>query len=262
MKYLNLLLLFFCCLLSSGLFAQTPKQIENELLRSFKRIDYWDQQRSKDTSMAWFDSLEKANDVFGKKLKAYTQKYPATITCPFNLLKKNYVDISSSTDGLFRIYSWDTWTGGTMHFFESVFQWKSGTNIFSKLDTPMQEGDNRPNYNKVYTLKVKDKSYYLAVWLDIGSTKDVADGIHIFTIVNGELTDAKLIKTQSGLHSELSYDYDFGSVVNMNFDKRPRIHFDSTTNTTYLPLIDGNRNMTKKFILFKFTGQYFERVKN
>jgi hypothetical protein len=258
------LFLFACCCFSASnnLFAQSPKAIEAALLRSFNRIDYWDQQRSKDATMAWSDSLEKANDVFAKKLKGYIQKYPSTITYPFSLLVKEHLYISSSTDGLFRIYSWDTRTGGTTQFFENVLQYKTGSSFKAIIDTPKSEGDNRPNYHKMFTLQTNGHSYYLSVYLDIGSTKDIADGIHIFTIENGRLTDAKLIKTHSGLRSDLSYDYDFGSVVNIDFEKRPVIRFDNTTKTIYLPLVDGNRQMTNKFILYKFNGQYFERVKD
>src|SRR5580692_4091341 len=104
MKIFNLSILFFLILITFNLSAQTHKQIEHDLLKSFKKIDYWDQQRSKDTSIAWEDSLEKANDVFGKELKGYTQKYPITITYPFSSLVQEHLNISSSADGLFRIY--------------------------------------------------------------------------------------------------------------------------------------------------------------
>lgn len=114
----------------------------------------------------------------------------------------------------------------------------------------------------MYIFIANGKSYYLTVYLIIASSKDVGEGIHICNIDNGQLTDAKLIKTHSGLHSDLSYDYDFGSVVNIDYEKRPRIHFDNNTNTIYLPMVDDNYKMTNKFIQYKFTGQYFERLKN
>ncbi len=263
MKLINLFIFAFLCIIMVDASAQTPRRIvEEDLDRSFKKIDYWERQRDKDTTMAWSDSLENANDVFGKKLKYYTEKYPSTIFDPFDSLVKNHMDISTSKDDLFRIYSWDTQTGGTMHFFENVMQYNSGTITKAIIDTPKREGDNRPNYNKIYIFKRNGKTYYLSIFLYIGSTKDMTEGVHIFTIENSKLTDAKLIKTHSGLHSELSYDYDFGSVVNVDFDKRPAIRFDNAADTIYLPLVDGNRKLTKKSIIYKFTGMYFERVKS
>jgi hypothetical protein len=262
MKCLNFYPIAFFIVISSPLFAQTPQQIEADLLKSFKRIRYWKEKESTDTTLAWSDSLFKTNDISAKKLKHYTEKLPATISYPFNSLKKEYLDISTSSDNMFKIYSWDTETGGTMHFFESVMQYKSGTGYKAIIDTPKKDGDNRPDYYNMYTFKANGKTYYICTYLYIGSTKDVAEGIHVFAIENGKLIDGKILKTHSGLHSDISYGYDFGSVVNIEYEKRPHPRFDNTTNIIYLPMVDENRQMTKKFILYKFTGQYFERVKN
>jgi len=258
---MKIALIICCFLIAFGSSAQTPKAIEGDLLKSFKRIDYCIEKRYTDTSFNWVTNLFQANKDFGNKLKSYTEKVPLTITFPFISLKKE-MNISTSNDGLFRIYSWDTQTGGTMHFFENVFQYKVGANTLSILDTPKTDVDARPNYYKISIFKANNKTYYLAVYLSIGSTKDVADGVRVFTIENGKLIDAKLIKTDSGLHSELSYWYNFFSVVNIAFEKRPTIRFDRATNIIRLPLIDNSGNMTNKHILYKFTGQYFERVEN
>jgi hypothetical protein len=149
-----------------------------------------------------------------------------------------------------------------MHFFENVMQYKSGAATKIIIDTPKGEGDNRPNYHKLYTFRANGKSFYLTVYLDIGSSKDITEGIHIYTIENGNLQDANLIKTYSGFFSDVSYSYDFGSVVNIDYNKRPAIRFDNTSNTIYLPMVYGNSQMTKKFTRYKFTGHYFERIKS
>lgn len=258
MKYLNLCLVLFLCLTCSSLFAQTPKQIEADLLKSLKRIGYWFQKTNGTaaTTLSANDSLENANDVFAKKLKHYTEKFPSTITYSFALLQKENLDISTSSDGLFRIYSWDTWTGGTMHFFENVMQYKSGAGFKAIIDTPKSEGDNRPGYREIYTFKANGKTYYITVYLFIGSTIDISQGVHVFTIENNKLVAAKIIKTRSGLHSDLSYD------EKVNGNGEPQIRFDNATSTLYIPLIGSNYMPTNKFILYKFTGQYFERVKN
>jgi hypothetical protein len=263
MKYLNFCTLF-CCLITCSLFAQTPKQIEADLLKSFKKIDYWREKQYDTTTNInkSFDSLEIANEAFAKKLKLYAEKHPSTIAYPFNILKKDYLDISTSSDNMFRIYSWDTWTGGTMHFFESVMQYKSGAGYKVIIDTPVTDGDNLPDYQKMFTFKANEKAYYICSYLFIASSKDVDEGIHVFAIENGKLTDARILKTHSGLNSDISYYYDFGSVVNIEYDKRPRPRFDEAKNIIYLPMVDGNNQMTRRFILYKFTGQYFERVKN
>jgi hypothetical protein len=240
----NLLFICFSCV-SIVVFGQTPKAVEADLLKLFKKINYSSQ------------SNEKANEDFGKKLKFYTEKYPSTINQDFGHLKEEHLDISTSDDGFFRIYSWDTWTGGTMHFFESVLQYRSGNRTVSVLDTPKKEGDNRPNYNKLYSFKTNGKTYYLATCLAIGSTRDLGEGIQIFAIENGKLNYAvKLIKTKTGLHSEVSCEY------YSNSEGSDNIYFDVNSKAIKIPLITGHNKIPHKFITYKFTGKYFEKVKS
>jgi hypothetical protein len=70
----------FTChlLIPFALVAQTPAAIEADLLKSFKRIDYWDKKGRASTGggITSSDSLEKANVSFGIKLKNFTEKYP------------------------------------------------------------------------------------------------------------------------------------------------------------------------------------------
>ncbi|MBC7401364.1 MAG: hypothetical protein H7289_15605 [Mucilaginibacter sp.] len=246
--------LFLICFLfiSIDAWAQSPKAIENDIVKSYKKLTYW-------AVHSEYDSLEKANDILGFKLKNYTTKSPSTITYPFPLLSKD-LDISSSTDGIFRIYSWDMLTGGTMHFFTNVFQYKSGNKIISVLDTPKREGDNRPNYFKMYTFKMGSNTYYMPVYLTIGSTKDAWQGLQVFSIEKGKLKEAKIIKIATGLQSQLSYYYDFFSVV--DWKVRPSISFDARSMTIQMPLIADKGKVTHKFITYKLTGRYFEMVKN
>jgi len=262
------LIAFICfCLLAPNLFAQTPVAIEADLLKSFKKINYWDDKFRSNTmnGLSAEDSLGKANEVFAKKLKDYTVRYPSTISQDFSALKKAYLDIYTSADGLFRIYSWETWLGGTMRDFANVFQYKAGGKIQSTY-LHSTGNDNKPYvplYSNLYTFSFSQKTYYLAVYDCIYSTKDAGTGIQIFDIENGKLNkNAKIIKTASGLHSKIYYDYDFLSVVDIDFDKRPDIYFDSATQTIHIPLVTGNGKVTSQYIIYKFTGQYFERVKN
>ena len=261
MKYLNFYLIILFLFISTALFAQTPRQIEADLLKSCKKISYWQDKAfgaATDTQGA-LDSMGNADDVFAKKLKQCAEKFPQTITYPFNSLKKEFVDISTSTDGLFRIYSWDNMEGGTMRYFVNVFQYRSGTKTIAILDAPGPDGDNRPNYYQIYTFKTRNKTYYLALTLAIASGRIHEGGIVVFSIDDGKLnTDAKIIKTKTGLHNQITYGYDptlTEEKINSN------IHFDTATQSIYIPVVLGQK-LTNKYIIYKFTGQYFERVKN
>jgi hypothetical protein len=262
MKTFKLFIFIYYCFLPFTLFAQVPQAIEADLLRSFKRINDAYQKANNDTTDndRLVDVISNANEAFGKKLVDYANKYPLTISYPFSSLKQARLDISTSSDGMFRIYSWDTETGGTMHFFESVFQYKVGTKTIAVLDAPESEGDNRPNYNKLYVFKADSKTYYLAAYSTIASAKDAGNGIQAFSVENGKLNqDVKIIKTRSGMHSSLGCGYNFFYVVNEK--ARPSVYFDAATKSIYVPLVDGNGKVTSKFITYKFTGKYFEKIK-
>jgi hypothetical protein len=257
----KLFILIIGIFIISDSFSQTPKVIEADLLQSFKKIDYWSQKKG-DTTVNADDKLAEANDVFGKKLEEVTKKYPSTLSAPFNLLKKEHLDIFTSDDELFRIYSWETWMGGTMRDFANVIQYSTGQKTESILLTS-SEDTYVPFYSSLYTFKTGNKTYYLGVYGGIYSTKDVGSGIKVFAITNGKLDDnVKLIKTQTGLKNKIYYDYDFLSVVDIAFNARPKITFDKASQTIHIPLVNENGQVTHKYIVYKFTGQYFERVKN
>jgi hypothetical protein len=252
----------FCFFVSLNSIAQTSKAIEDDLYKSFQKIDYWRNHKN-DADMHGSDSLESANDIFKVKLKSFTAKYPLTIDQKFALLEKAHLSIATSSDGLFRIYSWDTGEGGSMHNFENVYQYKVNNETisdFKPLDS-IEEGHPTYWFSNLYTLKVSDENYYLVVYNGIFSSKYVSQGIKVFAIQNGKLNDnVKLIKTADGLHNQIYFGYDFGSIV--YWKVRPSIYFDDSSKTIFIPLVDVNKKMTHKYIAYKFTGQYFERVKN
>ncbi|HEY9195214.1 MAG TPA: hypothetical protein VIM77_03085 [Mucilaginibacter sp.] len=243
-----------------SLAAQNVQTIEADLLKAFKQIDYWNLHQT-DTIEDAATKLGDANDAFASKLKKYTENFPITISAPFNALKKQHLDIFTSADGLFRIYSWDTWQGGTMHDFANVIQFKTGSQTHSVLLTS-NDDTYVPYYSNLYTFKTGAKTYYLGVYGSIYSSKDAGAGIKIFAIENGKLNDGvKIIKTQSGLKNKIGYNYDFSSVATIPYEKRPTITFDETSQSIRVPLVDGKGQVTTKFIVYKFDGQYFGKVK-
>lgn len=212
------------------------------------------------------DSLENADSIFREKLKYYTGKFSFTITQKFtsiavkkDSLLNDRVKILTSADGLFRIYSWDARSDGTMYGFENVFQYKIGskTNSILEFDNVYAHVDKYIYYySALYSLKVNKKSYYLAVYNGGYTRLEAGEGVQVFTIENGKLNDdVKLIKTQTGLHSQLYYEYLFDGKTDVD------IQYDATSKTITIPVI-VNERAAKKRIAYKFTGNYFERVKN
>lgn len=253
--------LFVLILLAFSLSAQklTPKAVEADLLKSFKKIGYWKDKKDRDYDTKSEEELGNSNDAFAKKLSGYAKKYPATIKQTFASLMKEGLTIVTSEDGLFRIYSWDRQTGGTMHFFQNVFQYKvpGGT---ASLAPGIPEGDTGVYYDKIFTVKSADQSYYLGEYGYIGSTRVLGGGVNVFSVNNGKLNkDAKIIKTRNGLHNDIAYEYDVSYLKDR--DKYPDVEFDKASQTIKIPLIDAKEKPTNKFINYKFNGQYFEKVK-
>src|SRR5689334_692607 len=73
-----------------------------------------------------YDSLTLYSKKFERDLKRFIKSNPGTIKHDFKILSKdeNICQIQTSSDGNFRIYSWDTELGGTLHIFKSIYQWK------------------------------------------------------------------------------------------------------------------------------------------
>ena len=248
---------------NTELYSQTvtADQIEKDLRNSYLKIDY----HRTITDSIGSDSVEFANKLLIEKLCRYTSRFPFTMTYSFTSLKKANMIITDSGDKLLRVYSWDTGRGGTMADYGNVFQYKSGDKIYSKVyyDTIIiGEGEYVPFYSQIFTMHANNKTYYLAINNGKYSTSDVSQSIKIFTIENSSLNDkVKLIKTQSGFVNSIDVNFDFFSVVDRPERPLRLIRYDSTKKIIYIPIVYKNGKVTNKFIQYKFTGQYFERLK-
>jgi hypothetical protein len=241
--------------------------IENTLNKSYEKIlSYWNNTLSdtSSTSDGAEDSLERQDALFRMQLLKFSLKYPQTLNYSFDTLRTNHIDIATSADKLFRIYSWDTWQGGTMHDFENIFQYKSGDKVYaySVYDTSDEQDTYVPFYSDIYTLKNNNKTYYLAIANGIYSTKDASQSIKIFDIENDHIHNVKLIKTPAHYTNEIEVYFDFFSVADRS-DERPIrvIKYDSATQNIYIPVVTDDEKVTNKFIVYKFNGNYFEKQK-
>jgi hypothetical protein len=253
----NILAVSLLFLLVHSAWAQqlTPAVIEQRLLKSYNRIRYWSQKQSD----ARYDSLEAANHHFQKLLLNYGRQYPFVMQQSFKSFEN--LTVTTSADGQLRIYTWDNESGGTMRFFSNVVQYKASGKVQTLMLPSQGEGDAGYYCSKIFTAVLKGKTYYLADCLSIGSSRDMGEAIKVFTIENNRLnTDAKIIKTQTGLHSQLFYSYDAFFLA--DGESKPSLRFDAKSNTIDIPLVDSKEKVTHRVISYKFTGQYFERVKS
>jgi hypothetical protein len=250
---------FVVCTTSSNAQPLSTKNIEDDLVREYSKLSAFGYNHN-------YDSIVYQDSVFRNKIAAYTQRYDFTLTYPFKILiDSGDINIVTSDDELFRIYSWDTWSGGTMHLFNNIFQFKSGNNVCAKLlyDSSNGEDGRDPlsNYSAVYTLRADGKIYYLCIDHTILSSSDFGQSIKIFSITNNELINPPLIKTETGIESEVFIEYDFSSSVNQSENSPKDIKYDAAKKIIYIPLVLKDGKVTNRFIKYQFTGKYFERIK-
>ncbi|HVS93740.1 MAG TPA: hypothetical protein VHE59_16995 [Mucilaginibacter sp.] len=250
MKCLNFCLSAFCIIISSSLFAQTPKQIEADLRKSFEKVRYWEEHKfDTTTNISGYDSIQKANRIFQAKLKRYTSKYPFTLDQKFTSISD--LSIKTSANKQLRIYSWDDGTGGTLRNYKAVIQFKSSGKIYSLI------AHDAAFYNGVYQLNYKGKTYYLAEYFIQAMSSYFGQGIEVWAIENNSLNrQVKIFKTAKGIKSQIDYAYWYDDKLNGD------LKYDEKTNTLSIPATAKGEKLTGKRILYKFTGQYFERVKN
>ncbi len=242
-------------------FAQTPEAIEKELVELYGKINANSQYSGNNDS----DLLEKANEDFKSKILQYTKSAP-TLKYKFSKLTED-VSIATSEDGKFRVYSWDRMDGGTMHFFETVYQYKSADGKVYSSSRDLTEGDSGSFVYDVFTVNSKSGAIYLAGSNAVGSTQDSFQNLRLFKISGSALDEAvKLIKTSSGLTDSIGFGYNFFSVVDRPERPIKLFTFDKKTNTFKFPVVieDAkfpNGRVTNKFISYKFDGTYFVKIK-
>src|SRR5205085_6372911 len=192
---------------------------EKDLIEHLKKLSYWafyNGHNGVNKSIDPYDSLDLENIIFQTKLLNYTSKNPETISKNFKEFEKEGLMVSTSDDGLFRIYSWDTQKGGTMHFYDNIYQYKSGDKVYSipiARDT-LEGSDPRSWYSQIYTFINNGKKYYLGIGNSEYSTKDLSQSVKFFTIENNSLNDDIMLANDGKEKSNaLGINYDFFSVV-------------------------------------------------
>jgi hypothetical protein len=260
-------LIIICFLFASIYsFGQDTATIDKNLSRYYSKLQYV---KSTIDKSGWQDSIAQADSIFEAKLLYYTGKVPATLIQSFNLLKKNNftIHISTSTDGLFRIYNWDNESGGTMRFYDNVFQFKSGNKVISGILPycyQLEDGDPGCWYSDtIYTVKGNKNTYYVAIYGVVASSKVSGFGVKFFKIENGSLNDTvHLVRTKSGLSKSILYELDNNSYGSQHSTGDGDIRYDRKTNTIYIPVVWEDGTITKDYIKYRFNGKYFEKIKS
>ncbi len=244
----NRLFVVICfCISCQNLFAQNSDMIAVDLTKLFKKLpeyDFYNRQT---------DLVDTVDSPINSKISFYIKTAPVALAKAFPKL-----GAESSPDGVISILSWDNLTGGTQHNFTNLFLYKTNGRLnYINSDTLGQDGEYSHSYTRIYSLAVGDKSYYLINYYGILDFREQMEGIQIFSVEDGKLNDkVKLIKTPHGLTYKLRYRYVVVDEVAGGMNYNPKVQ------EITFPVVNKNAHLTGHSIVYKFMGQYFERVKN
>ncbi|WP_133055330.1 hypothetical protein [Niastella koreensis] len=207
------------------------------------------------------DSADVYSEKFENEFTSFIKNNPATLNYPFKKLSDSIFSfVHTSDDGNFRIYSWDSETGGTMHFYKVIYQWKANGKVFTSIPK-FEETD--PGYfcSKIFTVSIGIKPFYLAVTDGTYSSKDSRQSITCYSIEGNKLMDTvRLFRTKTKKLNSIDVSYDFFSVVDRPERPLELITYDDKLNIIYIPVVNDKDQVTKKNILYQLKDGYFEFI--
>jgi hypothetical protein len=241
------------------------KSIENELVRCYNRIDSFAGRGAMyDTNAeAYEDSLDAANKSFAERLISIIMKYPAALT--YNFPELVQLNIATSADQKFRIYSWDDETGGTMRRFYNVCAYQSDKLYATLINDTSDDWDPGLLYLRIYTLETDGRKVYIAKALAIESSAWIADGVQLFEIKNNTIVNPELFKGDTGMESILFSEYSLQSVFNSEHSSSSEedklVTCSKDGKTIKMKSADDYGNPLKKWDVYRFNEKRFEDVK-
>lgn len=219
---------------------------ETALAGMIRRASGIDPQPSEDSSHL--------NRQFSDSLVSFVKNNEKTLQYPFELLQKEHVYVTTSNDGQFRVYSWDNGMGGTMRFFDQLFQFRSDGKTYAKESYASE--DSQTFFSKIYTvINKKNQPVYLAISNSILSSKYVVQYITAYQIKDGSLNETKVFKTKKQLLSTIAVEFDFSSVADR--PERPVEVISLNHNLLKIALVDKSSAVTKQNLLYEWDGSVF-----
>jgi len=246
----TLTFLFLILAFSTSVPAQSNRAIERELVGHMKNIERFSRGGTKQD----YDRQDKEERALKRKLLRYSRR-PSILNYDFPELGR-LMKILTSDDRRLRLYSWDSPSGGTMSFTETVLQYQGSDGVLraSSEEIGGESGGMGRYPLEIRSLMTKTGPVYVVI-----TTARASNIMECAKFVN-----AKLFKTQSGLSSEIKFSYDNQSFKNNQFNQV--IKFDRKSNTITFPVVIvesgwGEGRITDDLITYKFNGTHFVKVK-
>lgn len=240
----------------SSIAAQSNRAIERELvghILKIKNLSGWSEGEANSSE----------NEILKEKLLNYGKRR-SVLNYSFPELKK-HLRITNSTDGKFRAYSWNTNSGGSMVFFETVYQF---VGIDGSVNTDFYREklnlDPGGNVVEIIPFKNSQETFYILISTGIASNVQEWQYVMIYRIDGSGLNhNTQIIKTRSGITNTIELGYDRRTLNPNRWHQI--IKFNPRTKTIRFPIVVedprfiGGR-ITDRFMKYRFNGEFFVRI--
>lgn len=200
--------------------------------------------------------VEQLHEKFKKEFIEFLKNNPASAKYEFKTLSK-WLDIKTSENGQFRVYTWDDMMGGTMRYYETLVQWNSGKKS-SVMSFSNSSKKPRGYVSDVFTVKIKGVNHYFFISNAIYSAKDRMQTIQAYKIVNGELQAVEnIFKAKDKHYTTIEVEYELYPESKLKAERSTLMRYDARKQIIHIPLVDKDYNLTYRDILYKLKGDKF-----
>jgi hypothetical protein len=204
------------------------------------------------------NELAKADDAMLSYMKEALTN-PALLTAKLKQAIGAGLAVAGSADNKVRFYSWDTETGGTMHFFNAIAQYQADPTdaktkelaLFPSGPKKESDGDidSGYEYSSLQQMNTSDgKKIYFAFATGVYGGIDHSAVIQAFEIKNKTLKKAAVFKTKTELLDEISCGF---------HDADDEITLDEKAKKLLIPLVKEGGTPTGKYLVYIFDGHQF-----
>lgn len=260
-----LILIFTVAGLAGTVTAQTPDEIETMLVGYHLEL----QKASSYGGSQDYDAQTELNKRIRESLLKFGSRSDV-LDHPFPKLS-DLMFVTTSRDGRLRTYSWDAESGGSMHDFITVCQYRTRdgkVNVWAQpLSDDISEFGAGAFVHQIFQTETKKGTLYLVISTFIGSTSLAAQTLDVVRIDGGKLNkEVRVIRTQSGLKGSVGFEYDFFSVVDRPERPIKLFEFNEERKEFRFPVVIEDEKtpqgrVTDRFIAYRFNGRYFVKAK-
>ncbi len=221
------------CLLNNSASSKTITQSEatQQILSYINRLEQLNYDRQEKIGINPYDSILSINNQLNNYLTFLSKKNPEVLSEPLTFPDNSNIKVVTSKDKKLSIYTWDTYTGGSMHYFNSYAVYISNTKIFLQpicVASPRTGEEPPPTgefYKEIFQFKSKAQTVYLTYGNSILSSNLTSTSVSAYQIKNGSLSSVNIFFKDGKPTSSIVYEYDYKTNYDlMNSRERRQPH--------------------------------------